>query len=169
MQGYGHVSDTGKKLLFSLLAPEPKLRPTAQQALAHDWFGQTHECIEELLIQNVLSTNSRRGSASPQGKRDQPLVLRHPLHDYNRYRLSNFRDAAASQVRLKIRLNKPLPQMGHPIRNNKDEESKVAPNTLVLNRPTQGMQDPSPQSNGVQYFKYIETFETDNKIKNKLI
>ena len=50
MQAYGHVSTNAKKLLFSLLAPEPKLRPNAQQALAHAWFGQTHECIEDLLI-----------------------------------------------------------------------------------------------------------------------
>jgi hypothetical protein len=49
MQGYDHASDNAKKFLFSLLAPEPKLRPNAQQALAHEWFGQTHECIEELL------------------------------------------------------------------------------------------------------------------------
>ena len=50
MQGCDHVSNNAKKLLFSLLAPEPKLRPTAQQALAHDWFDQAHECIEELLV-----------------------------------------------------------------------------------------------------------------------
>jgi hypothetical protein len=56
--------------------------------------------------------------------------------------------------------------MGHHLRKNKDEESKITPNTLVMNRPTQGTHEPSPMSSGVRYFKYIESYETDNKIKN---
>ena len=56
--------------------------------------------------------------------------------------------------------------MGHHLRKNVDEESKIAPNTLVMNRPTQGTQEPSNKSSGVRYFNYIESYETDNKIKN---
>ena len=112
-----------------------------------------------------MSAKSRReGSASPLGKRDRPLVLRHPLHDFRSFKLNNFGDLSLS--RMQIRLNGPLPQMGHHLRSNEDEEAKIAQNTLVMNRNTLNAHEPSPKSTRVQYFKHIQTFESENKIKN---
>ena len=56
--------------------------------------------------------------------------------------------------------------MGHHLRSNEDEEVKIAQNTLLMNKNTLNNNETSSKGSGVQYFKYIQTFESENKIKN---
>jgi hypothetical protein len=73
-------------------------------------------------------------------------------------------------MRQQIRLSKPLALMGHHFPTKKEEEEvKNAQNKLVMNMNSLNCHEHSLMNSGVQYFKNIQTFESDNKIKNQLI
>ena len=55
-----HVSEPGKKLLYSLLSVNPALRPSAKEALNHDWFKCDRDLLSNLLrINDTLAQQDR--------------------------------------------------------------------------------------------------------------
>lgn len=52
-----HLSNDGKKFLKSILNPDPKLRPTAAEALNHSWFKNMRAPIAAGLHFTKLQTN----------------------------------------------------------------------------------------------------------------
>ena len=59
--------------------------------------------------------------------------------------------------------------MGHHMREKEDEEVKIPQNTLVMNRNPLSNNEHSTKNVGVQKFKNVQSFESENKIKNMLI
>ena len=59
--------------------------------------------------------------------------------------------------------------MGNHMREKEDEEVKIPQNTLVMNRIPLIDNQHSTKNSGVPNFKNIQSFESENKIKNMLI
>jgi len=49
-----HTSKNCKDLLTRMLRPNPDLRPTESEALAHPWFNNEKDIIRDLLIMNEV-------------------------------------------------------------------------------------------------------------------